>query len=329
MPSCGSRPSRQEIAADVHRWVVSPPMRDLVDAFGGTLPATAGEAATASLLAWLDDFSDGCWNFRKGAERPDAREPDLDAAERALVLAAAEALGLVRATTPRHDSYTHLIVLGGLARACLQRNSYAAALLASGRVGRPEVAALGSGRELTKLEHELLRDQGAPGCRNEMDVMDVGVRRYLGFRDPVAEEAHLDPDNTNLSSCIRTYQRDGGPTVRVLAAPSSDPERRRANTADTQRYWAEQVTLTPNDRVLVVTSAIYVPFQHADALRTLGVPFDVDVDTVGVEADWSHEPSLHQPVTPGKYLQEIRSGIRSMRSLLAAVEVTTPASAPV
>ncbi|MCG5454497.1 hypothetical protein PSH03_003655 [Micromonospora sp. PSH03] len=306
---------------------MSPPMRDLVELFGGTLPVT-DQATTAALLAWLDEFSGTHWNFRKGAERPDAQEPTLDAEQRAMVLNAAEALGLVRARSPRHDTYTHLLVLGGLARACLQRTSYAVALLANVLVGRPEVAALGSGRPLTAAEHALLRDQGVEACQNEMDAMDAGVRRYLGFSGPVSVETNEVPNDSALSWSVRTYRRESGPTVRVLSAPSGEPEQRRANTADTQRFWAERVTLTPDDRVLVVTSAIYVPFQHADALRTLGVPFGVEVDTVGVEAGWSHEPSLHQPVSPGKYLQEIRSAIRSMRALLAAVEATTSASTP-
>lgn len=339
LPRCSSHPSLPDIAASVHRWVVSAPMRDLVRAFGGAPPADADEAATAALLQWLDDFSYLHWDFRarraqqgptaaQGVERHEADEPDLDTEQVALVLAAAEALGLVRATRPRHDRYTHLIVLGGLARACLLRTSYAAALLSGGLVGRPEVAALGSLRPLNGEEDALLVQHGAAGCQTEMDAMDVGVQRYFGFVDPTDEASHIDSDNPRLSWRLRTYHRDAGPTVRVLAAPA-DEGVKRANTADTQRFWAEGVQLTPQDRVLVVTSAIYVPFQHADAIRTLGVPFGVDVDTVGVEAGWSPDASLHQPVTPGRYLQEIRSGIRSMRWLLDAVQrATAPTTAP-
>ncbi|NGM14334.1 hypothetical protein ENC19_17510 [Verrucosispora sp. CWR15] len=329
LPRCPSQPSPQTIVADVHHWATSAPMRDLVDAFGGAFPATSDDlTATGVLLKWLDDFSAGCWNFRAGAERPAAPEPELDGDTRALVLSAAVALGLVEATKPLHEQYTHLIVLGGMARACLQRTSYAAALINGGFVGRPEVAALGSFRPLATEEQALLAAHGAAGGATEMDAMDAGVQRYLGLRSPIDDESVLDGSNQNLSWRVRTYQRDDTPTVRVLAAPSSDPAR-RANTGDTQRYWAQRLQLTAEDRVLVVTSAIYVPFQHADAIRTLGVPFGVDVDTVGVEADWSHEPTLHQPVTPGKYLQEIRSGIRSMRWLVtAAQQATAPTTAP-
>ncbi|MFF5173840.1 hypothetical protein ACFY3U_14510 [Micromonospora sp. NPDC000089] len=278
------------------------------------------------MLEWLDDFSARHWDLRGGRERPDAREPNLDLRTRDLVVSAAAALGLVHSTPPLHDSYDQVIVLGGLARACLQRTAYAAALLTSGRVGRPELAMLGSARMVTDQEQVFLREHGASGCRSEMDALDAGVRRYLGFGEPDDEDAHVDLDDQHLSWCVRTYRRDTGPTVRVIAAPSGEPGR-RANTADTQRYWAEQSALAPGNRVLVVTSAIYVPFQHADAVRTLGVPFALDVDTVGVEADWSHQPSLHQPVTPGRYIQEIRSAIRSMRWLLATLERATT-SAP-
>ncbi|MEO3777412.1 hypothetical protein ABGB16_11280 [Micromonospora sp. B11E3] len=314
LPRCASRASHEEVAADVHRWATSPPLRDLVTAFGGAPPPAADGSATAPLLAWLDDFSAGCWNFRGGAERYEARAPELDAETAALVVSAAEALGLVHGTGPLHDRYHHMIVLGGLARACLHRTSYAAALLTGGLVGRPEVAALGSFRPLTTAEHALLAERGAAGCRDEMDALDAGVRRYLGLREPASDESDPQPGNRQVSWRVRTYRREPGPTVRVLAAPSGDAGR-RANTADTQRYWAELLRPAPGDRVLVVTSAVYVPFQHADAIRTLGVPLGVDVDTVGVEARWSPEAGLHQPVAPGTYLQELRSAIRSMRAL--------------
>jgi hypothetical protein len=62
-----------------------------------------------------------------------------------------------------------------------------------------------------------------------------------------------------------------------------------------------------------VTSAIFVPFQHADAVTTMGLRYRCSIDTVGCEngeIDLKANPEL-----TAKYLQEIRSGIRSMRRL--------------
>ncbi|MFG1955789.1 TetR/AcrR family transcriptional regulator [Micromonospora sp. NPDC048830] len=92
--------------------------------------------------------------------------------------------------------------------------------------------------------------------QDEMDALDAGVRRYLALRGPASDESDPQPGNRHVSWRVRTYRREPGPTVRVLAAPSGDAGH-RANTADTQRYWAELLRPAPGDRVLVVTSAVY------------------------------------------------------------------------
>ena len=70
----------------------------------------------------------------------------------------------------------------------------------------------------------------------------------------------------------------------------------------------------------MVTAPIYVPFQHCDALRVLAVPYGCGVDTVGVDPGLPALRALPEPtLTPGRYLQEIRSAIRSMRHLHAAL----------
>ncbi|MFD0785196.1 hypothetical protein ACFQZ8_14920, partial [Micromonospora azadirachtae] len=102
--------------------------------------------------------------------------------------------------------------------------------------------------------------------------------------------------------------------------PSSAPQHRRAHTADTQRFWAGHARLSPSDQVLLVTHPIYVPFQHCDALRTLAVPYGTGMDTIGVDPAMPDPARLPEPtLTPGRYLQEIRSAIRSMRSLHTAL----------
>ncbi len=92
-----------------------------------------------------------------------------------------------------------------------------------------------------------------------------------------------------------------------MAAPSAEPSVRRADTSDTYRFWAGEHHPGPGDAVLIVTSPIYVPFQHADALRLLTLPYGCAVDTVGFDAA--------QRSGPERYLQEIRSAVRSMRKL--------------
>jgi hypothetical protein len=291
----------------VARWITSAPLRDLVTAFGGQWPG----GDSPSLLGWLDAFSATHWDFRGGAERPDATEPDLDPEIAALVHESAEALGMVGAKPPPRRDYKYVVVLGGLAYACLRRTAYAAHLLHRGTFAEG-VGVLGSFRPLSPAERAL---PPVNGCRSEVDVLDLGVRRAFLVDDPVQTEAA--PDG---SWSVRTYAPVEGPRVAVLAAPSSEPGIRRAHTADTQRFWAKRAALAQGDRLLMVTAPIYVPFQHCDAVRTLGLPFGCTVDTIGVDPRLADELTLPEPtLTPGRYLQEIRSAIRSMRLLVAAL----------
>jgi hypothetical protein len=68
--------------------------------------------------------------------------------------------------------------------------------------------------------------------------------------------------------------------------------------------------------VLLVTTDLYVPYQHCDAVRVLGLGHGYGVDTVGL--DPARYPDLLVPTTTAKLLQEIRSAIRAMRALCDA-----------
>ncbi|MFC8619998.1 hypothetical protein ACFT9M_26795 [Micromonospora purpureochromogenes] len=310
LPNCPADASPAQLARGLRAWVESPPLRALVARFGGEWPT----GDLTAVLAGLDDFSARHWDFRGGRERPEAREPTLDPTTAALVLTTAEALGLVRPVRPAHPRYAHLVVLGGLAHACLRRVAYAAHLVRHGPTVDGEVAVLGSFRPLSEVERAVLAGAGI-AADTEVDALDAAVRAVLGVAAPDEEDGH-DAGHPHHSWSARTYRSDGLPPVRVLAAPSSEPERRRAHTADTQRFWAGHVRLSPGDALLMVTAPIYVPFQHCDALRTLAVPYGCAIDTVGVDPALPDLVRLPEPtLTPGRYLQEIRSAIRAMRAL--------------
>ncbi|HEX5597539.1 MAG TPA: hypothetical protein VFX61_16210 [Micromonosporaceae bacterium] len=302
------------LLADIDAWINSSPLRRLVRAFDGSPPITD----TRALLSWLDAFSADHWDFRQGRERPEAREPTLDPVAARTVLEAASALGLTDSSPPPHHNYRHVIILGGLAPACLRRTAYTAHLLHTGVVKAGEVSALGSFRELTAAEHEVLAAVDAADGRFEMDALDAGIHRSFPAMARIEESGRQDGD-LNRSWSVRLYRPVQGPQLRLLAAPSGDPAARRAHTADTQRFWARQVSLRPGDRVLVVTAPLYVPFQHCDAVRTLGLPYGCGVDTIGVDPAYVDGLPPQPAPAPGHYLQEIRSALRSMRALHAAV----------
>lgn len=311
-PTAGPEP----VAIAIGRWARSAPLRDLVGAFGGQLPT----GDTADILAYLDAFSARHWDFRAGRERLDATEPRLADPTHELVAAAADALGMRSTRAPTGRAYTHLLVLGGIAHACLPRAYHAGQLVAAGAIEAAEVTALSSFRYLRPEEYTLLTALGIHGCRYEVDVLTAGTRTAFTLGEPDKTDGQMYPDpDTDKSWSAHTYRSGTGLVVHILAAPSSQPAVRRATTVDTYHHWARQVTLTRHDRVLLVTTAIYVPYQHCDAIRILGLPYGCAVDTVGVDPALVTEPLLGKRYTTGNYLQEIRSSICSMGRLLRAV----------
>ncbi|MGH8879172.1 MAG: hypothetical protein ACRD0P_17825 [Stackebrandtia sp.] len=304
LPACvGPSVDVDKLLDGIDQWVRCEPLRSLVEAFGGTPVATSLDET----LARLDEFSARHWDFRGGGERSQARRPDFDAVTSRLIHDAAYGLGLVAPAAVPHRHYHHMVILGGLARGCLNRTEFAAGLRADG-IDADHIAALGGFRELTGPEHQTLATESIEDCRFEADVMDAAVRR--GFHvDTVSHiRGTADPGTDPRRSHRVTTYHGTDTTIQVVAAPSSAPRQRRANTADTCRFWADRVArLRPTDRVLVVTSQIFVPFQHCDAVSNIGLPYDCTVDTIGLAGSGDY--------TAPAYLQEIRSTIRSLRRL--------------
>jgi hypothetical protein len=152
---------------------------------------------------------------------------------------------------------------------------------------------------------------------DEFDVMDEGVRMAFSLDEPTTERGHAS-EEVGASWRVRAYSGPEGLEVKVIAAPSSEPGVRRANTPDTYAWFASEVAhLRHGQRLLVVTTSIYVPFQHANALRMFSLPFGVSVETVGADPG-DLDPRLSQKFLPHNYLQEVRSTIRALRDLYSA-----------
>jgi hypothetical protein len=96
----------------------------------------------------------------------------------------------------------------------------------------------------------------------------------------------------------------------VLSASTGRPPY-RPDTSDTFSLWARCADPMPGERILVVTTQIFVPFQTFDGLRRLYLCHGADVDTVGYGAKWGDRTQ-----TAEYLLQETLSAIRSGRRLL-------------
>ena len=322
VPGQGEDPAPELLLAEIAAWVRSEPLQSLITHFGGRLPADD----LAAQLAYLDEFTASAWNFRRRvSDGPKERnQVDADAVsgpDEELAVAAADALGLIRPRPPKHTHVDHLVILGGLVRANLWRSAYAAHLLNHG-VSAGNVTAISAYRDLARNdadrsldEFSLLTEFGLPRRDYEWEVMQDCLSRAFDLpeftvereSDPAAEGA----DRYRVASASAA-----GRQVSLIVAPALEPGR-RANTADGYRYWAEQVQhVKPGDRILAVTTCIYVPYQHAVALQHLALPFGCSVNTVGIDFSAIGDDPNPQRFRGAHYLLEIRSALLAYRNLV-------------
>ena len=268
-----------------------------------------------SALAWLEAFSARHWDFRRGVERNLAVDPEVTPDQLSALSLAAPALGLADVEDPRHDRYDTVILTGGMVRAGIVKPRHVAWLMRQGlQVDR--VIFLGAFRPFAGDEAEVAAALGVPGS-NEVSAMSAGMRDAFGLEGPTMRESGGDPGDF-ASWSMERWER-GGTRFEVIAAPSPDPKRRRANTRDTYRFWIARERPAPGSRALVVTTPIYVPYQGALAVEVLGLEAGLAVDTVGISAASSDLGDLTQQFRPSHHLQELRSAIGGMRSLRAAL----------
>jgi len=295
-------------------WAASPPLRALVDASGWQWPVCR---STVDLLSRLEELSAG-WDFRANRERYLIERTPAEVNGRqvpdALVIGAARALGLVDPSAVPDREFSHLIVLGGQARACVDRTHYAARLVRSGIRVR-KVVVLGAHRQLAGEEKEQVTAMGFGQLADEAEVLLEATRTAFGLGMPlISDEPALPPPPGKPAEFHAASAHYRWHDTEVVIAPSDMPERRRAKTGDQLRYWAELARIGDTDDVLILTTQIYVPYQHLVASRVLGLERGCAVYSCGVDAASS---LLSTKDFGGRnYLQEIRAALRAARALL-------------
>lgn len=285
----------------------------------------------------LEQQAAGSFNFRSRdgntyRERSEAVEADFDDLTRARIVEHTAALGLVEQTRPRHESYDLTLVLGGGFRSPLLRTRYAALLERHG-TSLGELYLLGSPRFLITNEpaEAPVTSEYAPDATDELGLMIAAATAEFdlspqpttflcgctsasqicpGWRhggDPGT--ADVPPEYTHERS-TKLASNDGRTRGSAISASTSRPPY-RPDTSDTFSLWVRFANPAPGQRVLVVTTQVFVPFQRFDGLRRLYLPHGLGIDTVGFGADWGD-----RPLTAEYLLQETLSAIRSARRLL-------------
>ena len=216
-------------------------------------------------------------------------------------------------------SHEHWDFRGGVERSEIRHRVFENAeliLAAAGKLGLrgrntpsrdfyDRILVLGGGAPACFLRPDYLSQLLEEGLRSD-GIAGLGSERRLSR----SEQEIAGPDaETEADALARGFQ-SAGVDARIVTA--SGP---RANTADTYDAWRASEP-APVPTILIVTSEIYVPFQHYDALRKL----NGTVETIGVPAAHTLPNGLRQDFQPSNYLQELRSAIRSLRRLLAALD---------
>ena len=321
----------QIIREKIHAWTTSPYLIDLTTMFDADI--NFGQDL-CGLLSDLEQFSDR-WDFRRmarergvstddkihqgmGAARWLTSSPQFFEDENARVRQNASHLGLVEGQLPSRPSYDYVIAMGGGRLSCKLRPLRIREFMNAG-LGIGTIVLLGAARPILEDERDAT-DTYAPGAVDEFDLIVAGGQQAFGFdASQFAENRFSHPTNINLSWVVRRFEADGegqALSVFALSAPSSDPERRRANSADTLEFFLRQEHVEKDAALLLVTSQIYVPYVQLEALRTLGVSRGLFVETVGFPMD--RMPALQGMSDTSHYLQEIRSTIQAARRFCEA-----------
>jgi len=305
-----------EVADLVTEWVRRPALRSLVETFGGAWPTTT---SLRRLLEELTEFSER-WDLRAGASRFDLPIVDASSLPFSEVPSAADALGLVRQPLPSGEASDCILVLGGLATGTTSRIEYLSFLVERGLV-RPSrgIVLLGSFRPLVAKEHEFLavRHPELADARTEVELLERHLTSAIATGTEWVHEGSGTVGTDGRRAHLHAH-RAGAPPQHVLAAASSDPERRAANTADTLEFAASELPLVAGCRIQLVTSAVYAVYQFFDAVRVLG-SHQVSIEMLGVPPERSSRAQ-----GPAAQLQEIRSCIRS--ALLLVTSTGAPRS---
>lgn len=308
-----------EIINKINQWTQSVTLKKILDSFGASVP---DGFSTADTVEWLLNFSDE-WDYRK--KQQGAKDAKTNEAARWLlndselkpqqvesVMNGIADLGLTGISIPLRRDYHYIVALGGARLSCLLRPRYAKKIMEQFSIKPKAVIMLSGNRPIADSERSAT-DTYAKGARTEFDLICKGAEQCFGLSE--FHEIRHDDENINRSWAIRTYSSEI--PVISIAGPSTEPEIRRANSADTYKFFFEKYHVAEGTRLLLITSQIYVPYQQIEAIRTLSLPYDILVETIGFPNEWSgNMQGLQQP---SNYLQEIRSTIQAMSRFLNTV----------
>jgi hypothetical protein len=253
----------------------------------------------------------GHWDSRAGGSRLNANSLP-DDAHPAEALPLITRLGLVNPAFPLDSNYQWAIVPGGLLGACRNRIRHLRRLIEDEVIKVSGICLLGSFREIFEYEFADLQALTIP-VTAEVDALRELAN--LEFPSPESWSTEVSGDPLGAPRAAEAHcWRSGTHAVHVFAAKSSDPGVRPASTVDTYHQVVSSLSFPPGTRLIVVTTQPYALYQHFDAVRILGLPGQLAIETVGTL------PALrsNRVFQISWYLQEIYSTLLSALALVEA-----------
>ena len=315
---------KQEYKSKMVNWFCSEEMKELVGVFCGEFPNDISEK---DILCWLVDFSDR-WDYRKKqnssldsttGER--ARWLILDGGlskeQKECIDKVITKLGLLGIKKPSLEQYDYILALGGARMSCLYRTKYAWQMAEKYKDRLKALVLLGALRPVAETEREAT-DSYALGARTEFDLMEAALQHCGSDLEKISVWMGENEHN-NLTWRMHYYRNKKNDfSIINMAAPSTDIAR-RANSADSYQFFWDKISEKRESSILLVTSQIYVPYQHIEAVRTLGLPYNMTIDTIGFPVEWNVNVAGGM-MQYENYLQEIRSALQAMERLWKVIE---------
>ena len=287
-------------------WIYSDSMRRLIRMFDGSL---LSEKLGRDRKADIDEVHDFVkrWDFRGGKERWEVVDDSFVNDNKETILAEAALLGMTNVIDPQTEP-DYILPLGGARMANYDRPMMAKIVVDKYGYGDKTIVALSGTRPLNDTERPYLEKYAPEDAATEYDAISAGLEKVFSLEK--YEEEYSNNKNPNLCSAVRKYSNKyKGSNIYSLAAPSSDPDNRRANSYDTFKYLLEHFNIGNGDKLLLVTSCIYVPFQYLKFMN-LAIDGGFEVDCIGTNFPGSISMSK-----PSNYLQEIKGTIDAIYGL--------------
>ena len=184
-------------------------------------------------------------------------------------------LGFININKPIKKNHSHIIVLGGIYSACHQRTSYVHNIIDDSTL---YIDGLACYRPINPAERKNLPHTLT--CDSEFGAMTEAFINTFSLESADVHEEFDGDRNINNISNIRTFITERTPKYRIMAAPSAEPDKRRANTADTLKFYMDNTDISVNSTVIAVTGNIYCNRQFIQLVYEMfkaNTTFNLDV----------------------------------------------------